>query len=168
MAWMPDQKGLFSDEADRNPSHKIRGVNLGSLFVFEPWMASTEWNSMGCSSAQPSEFDCVSFLGQAEANSAFQKHWASWVTESDLDSMKSYGLNSIRVPVGYWLKEDLVSDGEHFPQGGIEYLDRLVGWASERNIYVIIDLHGAPGAQSPNQPSTGQVKAADIFALRHL
>ncbi|KAL8823763.1 MAG: hypothetical protein Q9191_005568, partial [Dirinaria sp. TL-2023a] len=95
-------------------------------------------------------------LGQANANAAFQKHWASWITESDLDLMRSYGLNSIRVPVGYWLKEDLVSDSEYFPQGGIEYLDRLAGWASNKGFYIIIDLHGAPGAQWQNQPSTGQ------------
>ena len=33
----------------------IRGVNLGSQFIIEPWMASTEWNSMGCGGSK-SEF----------------------------------------------------------------------------------------------------------------
>ncbi|KAJ1556821.1 hypothetical protein HK405_001714, partial [Cladochytrium tenue] len=29
---------------------KFRGVNLGSLFVVEPWMAGSEWSSViGCS-----------------------------------------------------------------------------------------------------------------------
>lgn len=156
-AWMPYQKKLFASEAKQNPGLRIRGVNLGSLFVFEPWMAGTEWRSMGCS-GQCSEFDCVKSLGQAKANTAFQKHLGSWITESDLDLMKSYGLNSIRVPIGYWMKEELVADNEYFPQGGIEYLDRLVGWASDKGFYIMIDLHGAPGAQWQNQPSTGQVR----------
>lgn len=72
--------------------------------------------------------------------------------------MKKYGLNSIRIPVGYWLKEDLALESEYFPQGGIEYLDRLAGLASDRGFYIIIDLDGAPGAQWQNQPSTGQVR----------
>jgi hypothetical protein len=136
---------------------KIRGVNLGSHFIIEPWMASTEWSSMGCKDAK-SEFDCVMQLGQDAADKVFAKHWDTWITEEDLDKMKEYGINTVRVPVGYWIIEDLVyQDSEHFPRGGLKYLDRLAGWAAQRNLYVILDLHGAPGAQEPDQPFTGQV-----------
>jgi glucan endo-1,6-beta-glucosidase len=87
-------------------SGKIRGVNMGSLFVFEPWTASTEWSNMGCGS-YASEFDCVSALGQSQANSVFQPHWGSWITLSDMTQMQSYGLNTIRIPVGYWMDESI-------------------------------------------------------------
>jgi glucan endo-1,6-beta-glucosidase len=138
-------------------SGKVRGVNLGSLFVFEPWLAETEWSNMGCS-GQNSEFDCVSHLGQAQANSVFQAHWNSWITQADITQMQSYGLNTIRVPVGYWMMESIVyADSEHFPQGGIGYLEQLCGWASDAGFYIIIDMHGAPGAQVPTNPDTGQV-----------
>lgn len=67
-------------------------------------------------------------LGQDAANSAFQKHWASWTTQDDIIKMASYGLNTIRMPVGYWLREDLVySDIEHFSQGGLEYVKKVCG-----------------------------------------
>jgi len=112
---------------------------------------------MGCGDAK-SEFDCMLALGQEAGNTAFQNHWNSWITEQDLDKMKEYGLNTIRVPVGYWLVQDVVDQAsEHFPQGGLEKMDRLAEWAASRDIYVILDLHGAPGAQEPNQPFTGQV-----------
>ena len=138
-------------------SGKVRGVNLGSLFVFEPWLAETEWSSMGCG-GQSSEFDCVSSLGQTQANSVFQAHWNSWITQADIAQMQSYGLNTIRVPVGYWMLETLVyADSEHFPQGGAAYLERLCGWASDAGFYIIIDLHGAPGAQVTTNSDTGQV-----------
>ncbi|KAL6719025.1 hypothetical protein ACLMJK_003260 [Lecanora helva] len=138
-------------------SGKIRGVNLGSQFVVEPWMASNEWSSMGCDSSSQSEFDCVSQLGQSQANAAWAKHWASWIIHADITEMKSYGLNTIRVPVGYWIREDIVySDSEHFPQGGLKYLEQICGWASDAGLYVIIDLHGAPGAQVANNADTGQ------------
>ena len=74
--------------------------------------------------------------------------------------MQSYGLNTIRIPVGYWILESIVySDSEHFPQGGFSYLERLCGWASDAGFYIIIDMHGAPGAQVPTNPDTGQVSS---------
>jgi hypothetical protein len=72
--------------------------------------------------------------------------------------MQSYGLNTIRIPVGYWMDESLVyADSEHFPQGGLHYLSQLCGWASDAGFYIIIDMHGAPGAQVAANEDTGQV-----------
>lgn len=96
-------------------SNKIRGVNLGSLFVYEPWIDSQEWANTGCE-GEKSEFDCVMNKGQESADNAFQEHWKRFITQEDLDEMASYGLNTIRVPLGYWLKEDLVDASEHFPK----------------------------------------------------
>jgi aryl-phospho-beta-D-glucosidase BglC (GH1 family) len=136
---------------------KVRGVNLGSLFIMEPWMVSNSWNSMGCGNTG-SEFDCVKLLGQDQANKVFANHWDTFIDQSDIQRMRSYGLNTIRVPLGYWIDEDLVDRGtEYFPQGGLAYLERLCGWASDEGIYIILDLHGAPGAQQPNSAFTGQV-----------
>jgi hypothetical protein len=130
----------------------------------EPWMASTEWSNMGCGS-YASEFDCISGLGQSQANSAFQSHWGSWITQSDISQMQSYGLNTIRIPVGYWLDESIVyADSEHFPQGGLSHLSQVCGWASDAGLYIIIDMHGAPGAQVATNADTGQVRLPCIFA----
>lgn len=176
-AWLPADRNLFGDQVQNvartisigkgrslkrwvsGNNNKMRGVNLGSLFIIEPWMCNDEWQSMGCGDAK-SEFDCMMKLGQDGGNAAFKKHWDTWITENDLNKMKEYGLNTIRVPVGYWLVEETVDrSSEHFPQGGLQYMDRLAGWAASRNIYVILDLHGAPYAQEVNQPFTGQVSA---------
>lgn len=81
----------------------IRGVNLGSLFVFEPWIAENEWSKIGCGGTA-SEFDCGKKLGQDGVNKAFQQHWSQFYTQTDFDTMKSYGLNTVRIPVGYWSK----------------------------------------------------------------
>ncbi|KAI6084141.1 glycoside hydrolase family 5 protein [Hypoxylon rubiginosum] len=133
---------------------KIRGVNLGSQFIIEPWMAYDEWNSMGCGSTND-EWQCVKALGQDAADAAFKKHWDSWTTQDDITQIKSLGLNTVRIPVGFWLKEDLVYDSEYYPRGGLAYLDRLVGWCADAGLYVIMDLHGGPGVQTPNQQFTG-------------
>ncbi|CAG8979140.1 hypothetical protein HYALB_00000273 [Hymenoscyphus albidus] len=182
-AWMPGEhqeiysvngKDLFNKSQTDGDSKrwlpgtpKIRGVNLGSLFVMEPWMASAEWNSMSCG-AWPSEFDCVMHLGQGQANQAFQKHWNSWITQGDITQMVNYGLNTIRIPLGYWLLETIVyANSEHFPQGAFPYLERIVGWASDAGMYIILDVHGAPGAQQPQQPFTGQYAPSAGFYQGH-
>lgn len=145
--WLPEDK-------------KIRGVNLGAHFIFEPWIAEDKWKDMGCPTDEEhkSEFDCVSSLGQDKADKAFQDHWKSWITKDDISQMREYGLNTIRIPVGYWLKEDLVDkDSEHFPRGGMEYLADICDWAGDAGMYIIMDFHGLPGAQQAKQPFTGQV-----------
>ncbi|KAI9889687.1 MAG: hypothetical protein M1814_005088 [Vezdaea aestivalis] len=165
-AWLPSEKPTQLFErlippglTGRNlPSFqgKIRGVNLGSWLVAEPWMMGGLWrDGMGCGSAK-SEFDCVSFLKQETANAKFQSHWASWITKSDLQEMKNYGLNTIRIPVGYWIYDDIVLDSEHFPRGGLKFLTQMCGWAAEIGLYIIIDLHGAPYAQQ-SDAFTGQL-----------
>ncbi|QDS69220.1 hypothetical protein FKW77_001058 [Venturia effusa] len=180
-AWLPSERNLFNvaDPSDAFDTHipagngrsrkrtlpssgKIRGVNLGSLFVLEPWMASNEWSTMGCS-GMASEFDCVSKQGQAAADSAFQAHWARFVTEKDIIEMQRFSLNTIRIPVGYWMMESLVDPSEHFPRGGIKYLEKVCGWAADHGMYVIIDLHGAPYAQVAKQPFTGQYAPSEGF-----
>ena len=116
-AWLPEEqkellalngKNLFNVSAPTTAplstrwtpaSGKIRGVNLGSLFVFEPWMASQTWSNMGCAGKE-SEFDCVSSLGQTVADQRFQNHWNTWIKEADIQQMQAYGINTIRIPVG--------------------------------------------------------------------
>ncbi|KAF3045094.1 hypothetical protein E8E12_008575 [Didymella heteroderae] len=138
------------------PSNKIRGVNLGSLFIVEPWMSSNTWKSMGCGGAK-SEWDCVISLGQEKANTAFQKHWDTFITADDFDKMKDYGINTVRIPVGHWFVEETIIVGENWPRGGMQYLDKVAGLAASRNIGVIIDLHAAPGVQVAGNAFTGHL-----------
>ena len=124
-------------------------------------MAGTEWTNVAkCGSAQ-SEFDCVLAEGQDAANTNFQAHWGSWITQDDINQMSDYGLNTIRIPVGYWIIESLKYDSEYFPDGALPFLEQICGWASDKGFYIIIDLHGAPYAQTSANSFTGQI-ASDI------
>ena len=61
------------------------------------------------------------------------------------------------------MMESIVYDSEHFPQGGLTYLERVCGWASDAGFYIIIDMHGAPGAQVVQNSDTGQVCLLELF-----
>lgn len=143
MRWLPD-------------TQIVRGVNLGSQFIIEPWMTYDEFDSMGCGGLND-EWSCVQKLGQNAANAAFAKHWDTWITQEDIAKIASLGLNVVRIPVGFWIREDLVQPWEYYPRGGLAYLDRLVGWAADAGLYVIVDLHGGSGSQAKDQQFTGHV-----------
>lgn len=139
----------------------IRGVNLGSQFIIEPWMAGDAWHKMGCDGTDD-EWECVKKLGSS-ADAAFEEHWKTWITKDDINRIKSLGLNTIRIPIGFWIHEELVREGEYYPKGGLKYLDQLVGWASDADLQIIIDLHGAPGSQSIDQSFTGHKTSSPGF-----
>ncbi|KAJ5888973.1 glucan endo-1-6-beta-glucosidase B [Penicillium taxi] len=170
-AWLPSNKTITSINGTNlfsSSNNKIRGVNLGTQFVFEPWIASSAWEKMGCGAAgAKSESECVKALGQAEANTTFANHWATWITKDDITEIAKLGLNTVRIPVGYWIREDLVYYYESFPQGGLEYLQELCGWASDAGLYIIMDLHATPGAQTPDNSNTGQLISEAGFFVNH-
>ncbi|KAH8891492.1 beta-1,6-glucanase [Thozetella sp. PMI_491] len=141
---------------------KIRGVNFGGWLIAEKWMTSNAWaNVLQCGSSE-TEFDCMlqNYMGsnRAKGNQNFENHWASWITPSTVDSVHAVGLNTIRIPIGYWSLVDIVDTAsEPFADGNrmLPYLDAVVQRAAQLGIYVIIDFHGAPGGQQEDA-FTGQ------------
>lgn len=135
------------------PQGKIRGVNLGGLFIVEPWMMPGEWSSMGCGQ-YPDEWTCMQKTNGG-AQKGFTGHWENWITEADIAQIAAWNLNTIRLPLGHWIVEDTIQPGEPWARGGFQYLKRLLSWCNKHNIYVILDLHAAPQAQTSGQSFTG-------------
>ena len=173
LAWMPAERNLaaFNRSSgagghDRRvpspPTGKIRGVNLGGWLVSEPWMMGDEWARTGCSVQDHcSEFDCVSAVGQEAADANFDGHYGRWITPDDIQRIHDAGLNTIRIPIGYWSLRDIVDEAtEHFPRMDLSHLDRVVEKAAELGMFVVMDLHGAPGAQKVHDAFTGQVRCS--------
>ncbi len=116
----------------------LRGTNLGNWFEPEGYMFH-----LGDSAQSPREIEQLSYelIGPAKAD-AFWKEWReNYITEADIDRIKAMGFNSVRVPI-HWKFFD--ADNAE----GFRLLDRLVQWARKDHIYVIIDLHCAPGGQT--------------------
>lgn len=110
-------------------------------------------NDIGCAGTG-TEFDCMknkySGGNREEGNRRFENHWRDWINPDTVQSVHDVGLNTIRIPIGYWSYTDIVDKGsEPFADGDrmLPYLDAVVEKAAQLGIYVIIDLHGAPGGQ---------------------
>jgi len=51
--------------------------------------------------------------------------WEMWPTQADVDGMVATKLNTIRIPLGFWIIEDIVDKShEPYAEGG---LDELMG-----------------------------------------
>lgn len=91
-------------------------------------MAPGKWASMGgeicktCDCRQD-EWSLSNCLGRIKTNAAFQSHWDSWFTQSDVDQIVADGLNTVRIPIGFWILEDIVdTKTEPYAQGGLDQL----------------------------------------------
>lgn len=88
-------------------------------------------------------------LGPARAEFLFERWLDYFLAEADIAYLKSLGVNVIRPALNYRHFED---DAQPFvyKESGFARLDRLIGWCAKHEMYVILDMHAAPGWQSPD------------------
>jgi endoglucanase len=120
----------------------LRGVNLG--FWLEP-----EGYPFGFTSklAPRDFFDAIAnFIGPDDARKFWVAFQDNYIIEQDIQYIKKLGFNSVRVPFDYRLFANENFLGSNHPRG-FELIDKLMGWCRKEKIYVILDMHCAPGGQ---------------------
>lgn len=90
----------------------------------------------------------LNVLGQAKYDLFFDRFLHHFFTESDATYFKSLGLNCIRLPFNYRHFEDDMNP-RVLKESGFKHLDRVIDLCANHGIYTILDLHTAPGGQSP-------------------
>ena len=86
-------------------------------------------------------------IGADEARNFWKTFRDNYITKEDISFIKSTGLNHIRVPFNF--KFFLVEDHpEIWLEEGFKRLDDVIKWCKEENLYVVLDLHSAPGGQT--------------------
>jgi endoglucanase len=117
----------------------LRGTNLGNWLVPEGYM----WhlNEGGPESPREIEALITELIGPQKAREFWHSYRENYITQADIHFIKQCGFNSIRVPLHYKFFE--TDDSE-----GFKLLDRVIGWAHQENLYIILDLHAAPGGQT--------------------
>lgn len=118
----------------------LRGTNLGGWLLQENWMSP-----LGCQDESTLRQTLIGRFGESTANSLIDTYQSAWITGSDLDNIKGLGMNMVRVPVYY---RQLMDDSGSWRSDGWNKLDWLISQCGQRNLYVIIDLHGAVGGQN--------------------
>ncbi|KAK3012080.1 hypothetical protein RJ639_011973 [Escallonia herrerae] len=52
------------------------------------------------------EFQVTNGYGPKKAPRIMRNHWSTFITEDDFRFMSEYGINAVRIPVGWWIKYD--------------------------------------------------------------
>lgn len=104
----------------------------------EPWITPSIFQ--GRAAGVVDEYTLTQSLGSSAASSVLNEHWSTWITQEDFNEISSFGLNHVRIPIGYWALAPIA--GDPYVQGQLPYLDAAVRWARQANIKIVLDLHG--------------------------
>lgn len=120
--------------------HKLilRGTNLGNWLEPEGYMFRFD---KGPSSTREIETLVNELIGPTEAAQFWRNYRDVYISREDIDFIARQGFNTIRVPFHY----------KFFDEGneeGFRLMDRVVEWAQADGLYVILDMHCAPGGQT--------------------
>ncbi|MDB4694690.1 carbohydrate-binding protein, partial [Flavobacteriales bacterium] len=127
----------------------LRGMGLGGWMVQEGYMLQTS------AYANP-QWEIRQKIEETIGEEATEEFYDAWlhnhVQKSDIDSMKAWGFNSVRLPMHYNLftlpiEEEPVPGENTWLEIGFELTDSLISWCKQNEIYVVLDLHAAPGGQ---------------------
>ena len=117
----------------------IKGVNLGNWLVLEKWMNPALFDG----TTADDEYYLPTQLDPAVYEARIRTHRAEYINERDFATIKSWGLNSVRIPVPYFIF------GDRAPFiGCIDELDKAFNWAEKYGLTILIDLHTAPMSQN--------------------
>ncbi|KAI0093534.1 glycoside hydrolase [Irpex rosettiformis] len=135
-----------------------QSVNLGSWFVHEAWMTPSLFTC--AADNQISEVDIAHGWQSVEgARSVLERHWDTFITEEDFGYLESIGINTVRLPIGYWnlgpefCQNTPFEDVAEVYRGSWPRVIRTINYAASHGIGVLVDLHGAPGSQNGQQHS---------------
>ena len=133
---------------ENNQNVLLKGYGLGGWLVPEGYML----HFPGTGSPTSIRQQIVSVIGENGADEFFELYRKNYVTEEDIALIASWGFNSIRLPFHYEFFSPVDSPGV-FIQTGFQFVDSVLTWCQRHNLYLILDMHCAPGGQNADNIS---------------
>jgi endoglucanase len=171
----------------------LRGVNLGDWAIQEGYFLHPQLdpNPVNCQwKMKKKYYDQGQTEAQVEA---FYASWRNnFITKADIDYIASLGFNCVRLPLHYelfltasqrsWRNQVIKNIGYHDTykanlQGalnnnqlfndpnldGFVMINNILNWCASNGMYVILDLHAAPGGQGADQNISDLFYANDLW-----
>ena len=132
-----------SDIVDSNGNKfLLKGTNIGNWLVPEGYMFKMEQVN------SPRKIDELlhELIGPDSLTVFWDKFLDNYITKEDIKYLKKIGCNHIRLPFHYKLFTQDLYMGKR--NAGFTYLDRIIEWCREENLYVLLDMHCSPGGQT--------------------
>lgn len=126
----------------------LRGMGLGGWMLQEGYMLKLQGTNPQYSVRKRIQ----QLIGDKETQEFYEAWLANFITKADIDSMRAWGFNSVRLPMHYNLftlpvEEEPDSTKQTWLTKGFELTDSLLSWCKANKMYLILDLHAAPGGQ---------------------
>ena len=155
----------------------LKGVGLGGWLLQESYMLGTDTlNSQGRIKRA-----LLRTMPEADVEKFYQQYRAGFITKADIDFIANQGFNCVRLPMHYdlfltpaqrhlrnqalaqvsaiapyeaalaqWYDADQLFTNPA-QLDGFRYIDNLLTWCKANKIYVVLDLHAAPGGQGADR-----------------
>jgi len=126
----------------------LRGMGLGGWMLQEGYML--ELPQFG--TQQVIRKNIQALIGPQKTQDFYTAWLDNHTTKADIDAMARWGFNSIRLPMHYGLytlpvEQEPVKGQQTWLEEGFRRTDELLAWAKANDVYLILDLHAAPGGQ---------------------
>ena len=120
----------------------LKGTNIGNWLVPEGYMF--KMNQVNA----PRKIDELLYelVGPDSLQVFWDKFLDNYITHEDIKYLKRIGCNHIRLPFHYKLFTQDLYMGKR--NAGFTYFDRIIDWCREEKLYVLLDMHCAPGGQT--------------------
>ncbi len=147
----------------------LRGMGLGGWMLQEGYMFKL--GNLGRQYRIKEEI--TKLVGQQKADEFYDSWLNNNTTKTDIDSLASWGFNSVRLPMHYALytpavEDEPVASENTWIKKGFDLTDSLLAWCKANKMYLILDLHATPGGQgndlnisdrNPDKPSLWESEA---------
>jgi aryl-phospho-beta-D-glucosidase BglC (GH1 family) len=121
----------------------LKGIGIGNWLLPEGYM----WGFRRANSPRLIDEVVCQLIGEEQARAFWRTFYERFFTQQDVRFLKGAGFNHVRISFNWRL---FVTDDHPRRMAGIGWdcLDRLVGWCRKEGLYVVLDMHGAPGGQT--------------------
>jgi endoglucanase len=148
----------------------LRGMGLGGWMLQEGYMLRVR----GIGQQQHViKAKLTELVGEEKTNQFYDAWLANHTRKIDIDSMAAWGFNSVRLAMHYNLytlpvDHEPIAGQNTWLEKGFAMTDSLLKWCAANKLYLILDLHAAPGGQGndlnisdrdPSKPSLWQDEA---------
>jgi endoglucanase len=134
----------------------LRGMGIGNWLLPEGYM----WKSSPADSPRQIEALIADLVGDDAAVRFWTGFREAFFNENDVRRIAESGFDHIRLPISARLVQD---DAGNAIEAGFDLIDRCIEWCRTHRLWLLLDLHGAPGGQTGTNIDDSPRTMPDLF-----